>query len=247
MSDRIYNQTVDVDYKGVAEFFEKRGENKELAHRYNYVLYQDEHPELAVKRDRQEKEKISKSLSFHKGERVLDIGCGIGRWGEYLLEKGLYYVGIDASIHMIDIATVNLKKYKNKKLIIGTFQELEEKLIQNEETLGFDKIFVNGVFMYLNEADFYKALDDVKHQCNERAELYLKESMGVQGRLTLQDIYSESLTQNYSAIYRSIKEYRDAFQSCFGDSFTLLEEGKLFTEDLENRRDTIDYYFTYRR
>ena len=86
MGDRITGSRVDLDYKDVQRFFDTRGENKQLGSKYNYVLYQDDCPELAVKRDLQEKEKISQMLSLECGQRVLDIGCGIGRWGEYLLE-----------------------------------------------------------------------------------------------------------------------------------------------------------------
>lgn len=39
-----------------------------------------------------------------KGERVLDLGCGNGRFYEIIKEKGAEYVGIDVSEKLIDLA-----------------------------------------------------------------------------------------------------------------------------------------------
>lgn len=247
MNQRIIGDKVDLDYGSIQEFFEGRGENKQLSNKYNYVLYQDDCPELAIQRDLQEKEKISHILTFEKGQRVLDIGCGIGRWGEYLLEKGLYYVGIDGSSKMIERAKENLKEFSQKNLQVGIFQDFLEVLKQSGEIEKFDKIFVNGVFMYLNDTDYEQALRDIYSVCKEHCELYLKESMGVEKRLTLNQIYSESLTQNYSAIYRSIEEYRESFERQFGADFELVIEEQLFEDGLTNRKETTDYYFVWRR
>lgn len=42
-----------------------------------------------------------------KGERVLDIGCGVGASLRYL-DEGIHYVGIDVSVHYIDQARATL-------------------------------------------------------------------------------------------------------------------------------------------
>lgn len=247
MNQRIIGDKVNLDYKNIQEFFNGRGENKKLGNKYNYVLYQDDCPELAIKRDCQEKEKISRILTLKKGQRVLDIGCGIGRWGEYLLGKDMYYVGIDGSSQMIERAQKNLESYSDKKLIEGVFQEFLDCLKAADEEKPFDKVFVNGVFMYLNDKDYAQALKDMHSICAKDCELYIKESMGVEKRLTLNQIYSESLTQNYSAIYRSIAEYKETLSNEFGDDFTLIKEGQLFDEELTNRVETLDYYFVWKR
>ena len=116
MKDRVLHDRVELSYGDVKKFFDERGENDALKNKYNYVLFQDQEPELAIRRDAQEKEKIGALLSLSRPLRVLDIGCGIGRWGEYLLEQGAYYVGIDGSEKMIERAEMNLKQYASKKL-----------------------------------------------------------------------------------------------------------------------------------
>ena len=243
---RIHGESAEVNYDCVAAFFEGRGEKK-LANKYNLVLFQDDNPELAVKRDKMEKEKIAPLLCVKKGQRVLDIGCGIGRWGEYLLEQGLYYVGIDGSSYMIQQAEENLKLFNNKKLQVGIFQEFLDILEKCGEQEHFDLIFVNGVFMYLNDEDYSKALGDIKKVAGENCKIYIKESMAREERLTLDEIYSESLTQEYSAIYRTISEYGETLQKAWGEEFELKEQGELFPEELANRKETLDYYYIFEK
>ena len=88
MAGRVYGDKVEIDYGSTLGFFESRGDGKELGTKYNYVLFQDDTPEIAIERDRQEKEKICSALNWEGGGTVLDIGCGIGRWGEAVLKKG---------------------------------------------------------------------------------------------------------------------------------------------------------------
>lgn len=245
--NRMVEDPVDLNYGNVQKFFEDRGENDKLKNKYNYVLFQDQEPELAVRRDKEEKAKIGALLSLEKPVRVLDIGCGIGRWGEYLLAHGAYYVGIDGSAKMIERAEANLADYPEKKLLVGFFQDLLQILERAEETASFDLILVNGVFMYLNDVDFQRALRDVKKAAGKGGAVYIKESMGIEQRLTLNHFFSEGLKQYYSAIYRSIKEYRESFQKEFVPEYTLVQEGALFDEELRNHKETIDYYFVWKR
>lgn len=243
MGERIKGAHVELDYLQIADFFENRGVNKKLGNKYNLVLFQDDNPSLAAERDRFEKEKIGEKLNVKKGARVLDIGCGIGRWGEYLLEKGVHYVGIDGSSLMIETGKENLSKYADKVLEVGFFQQLLKVLEKLNELDEYDLILVNGVFMYLNDQDFKKALKDIHRLIKNEGQFYLKESVGIEERLTLNKIYSESLTQTYSAIYRSEYEYAEAFMAEVGQEFVIVESGLLFEEALNNREDTADYYW----
>lgn len=249
MKNRIYGERVNIDYDNTLNFFEQRGKDKELKSKYNYVLFQDDSPEIAIMRDKQEKEKICSKLSWNLSEKVLDIGCGIGRWGETILSKGLNYVGIDYSKKLLSIADNNLKEYKeHKKLLHGSFQEFKKALVENDIKYKFDKIFINGVMMYINDLDLANGLKDILSICSDNCEIYLKESMAINERLTLKEFYSDSLTQYYTAIYRSIDEYKHLVQEYFiKNNFKLIEEGNLFEESLKNRKETLDYYFILKR
>ena len=39
-----------------------------------------------------------------KAKRVLEIGCGVGRWADFINRRGASYTGIDISQNMVDIA-----------------------------------------------------------------------------------------------------------------------------------------------
>ena len=52
MPGRVYGKKIDIDYGDTLDFFENRGDGKELGSKYNYVLFQDDTPEIAVERDR---------------------------------------------------------------------------------------------------------------------------------------------------------------------------------------------------
>jgi SAM-dependent methyltransferase len=249
MAGRVYGDKVEIDYGSTLGFFENRGEGKGLGSKYNYVLFQDDTPEVAVERDRQEKEKICSALNWEGGGTVLDIGCGIGRWGEAVLEKGWHYTGTDYSRKMLGIAEENLKGYGSMKTLLhGSFQEFKETLLRNGVEGKFQKVFINGVMMYINDADLETGLKDVLEVCGSRCEVYLKESMASGVRLTLDRFYSESLSQDYTAVYRGISEYKALVGKYFlGNGFVLKEEGELFEEGLRNRKETLDYYFILAR
>lgn len=71
--------------------------------------------------------------------------------------------------------------------------------------------------------------------------------MAFDKRLTLNDIYSDSLTQNYTAIYRSIDEYKEMLNIFLESNFKIKEDGTLFDTALQNRKETVDYYFILER
>lgn len=102
--------------------------------------------------------------------------------------------------------------------------------------------------MYINDADLENGLNDVLSVCDTRCEIYLKESMSTGERLTLSEFYSDSLSQEYTAIYREIGEYRGLVERYFlNHHFKIREEGRLFEETLRNRKETVDYFFVLKR
>lgn len=241
---RIYDKSVDINSSAVVDFWNKHGENENLSSKYNYVLLHDENPDFAEKHDALEKAKIAPMLPIAAGARALDVACGIGRWEEVLLDRGVYCVGIDASKSQIERAKENLKKWDNKKLAVGLFQDLDKVLHDMGEDAPYDVLLVNAVLMYLNDDDVSKALEKAAAKCKTGAVAYFKESMSSMGkRLTLKDIWSENLKSRYSAVYRSVDEYRAIYSA----HFKVIEEGPLFDTELNDREDTWDYYFLCRK
>ncbi len=248
---RVVGDKIDINEGEVKSFFDRRCE-KNLPYLYNYVNYQDKHPELALERDHYEKEKILPLLGLRGGSRVLDIGCGVARWATEgvlgtISSKGAY-IGVDYTAGLLEMARKNTEAYANCRFFYGSFQEILSVLPPELKADGFDVILVNGVMMYINDEDIPTCLGNVSQLLAKGGIAYLKESVGFTERLTLNESYSDELTSNYSAIYRSIAEY-DAFfgQYLPAPGFTVLERDDMWKWNLHNRRETTAYYWIIRK
>lgn len=248
-SGRILSEAVDINNDKVHSFFDNRV-NKKLFHRYNLINYQDNNPTLALERDEQEKRKIRPFLSISENMRILDIGCGVGRWGDELVPEltGGIYVGVDYSEQLINIAreaAEETKTAEKRKYLVGSFQDLTDVLESNGVNEGFDLVIINGVLMYINDTDINNCMGGIGSLLNKKGMIYIKESVGINSRLTLKDIYSEELTSDYSAIYRSKNEYEDYFSRCL-DELVLVAEGETFEDqNLHNRKETTSYFWIF--
>lgn len=249
MENRIKRSQVKIQYKDTLDFFENHGKEG-VKHRYNYVLFQDNTPEIAISRDAFEKKKIIEQVTFLPGGKVLDIGCGIGRWGEKLLTLGLDYVGVDYSKTLLDIAEDNLNNFgKNYKLIQSSFQELLKALLAHDMNDQFEYIFINGVLMYINDEDLSQCIQQLRSIMAPKCTIYIKESIAVNERLTLNQFYSSDLKAEYTAIYRNKEIYEEIInQELISKSNLAVQiHGDVFETDLKNRVETKDYYWILTR
>ena len=55
--------------------------------------------------------------TIKKGDRVLDIGCGIGKWVLYLLENGVDCIGVDSSEIAVEKAKQIIRDYTQETII----------------------------------------------------------------------------------------------------------------------------------
>lgn len=245
-NNRIYNKKVDISYKNTVDFFEKRARKYDEANPYVVTMYQDNNPQIVVERDIVEKNKIMPKLNLKKETRVLDIGCGIGRWGEILLANDIaYYCGIDASEGLLEIAEKRLTDYSSKiRLSKMMANEIENKL----EGEKFDLVIVAGLFAYLNDDDIGKVLSTITALSSETVQIYIREPISLQERLTLDQFYSEDLKDSYSVIYRDLSFFMEKFKEYFtSQGIAMKEHGFLFEDSLNNRKDTAQYYFVLER
>ena len=230
----------DISYEHVQDFFEQRSENNNMKHKYNYVMYLDDKPEVAIQRDKQCKAKVRQLLAIESNMNVLDIGCGVGRWGELFCEEGCFYAGMDGSAKMIERAEENLSKYENKELFVGTLQNLNEYMAKEKIEKKFDIIFLSGVLMYLNDNDVNAVIKAIPEYASENAQVCFIESMSEKERLTLKDIYSEELKQSYSAIYRSVAEFEKMMREGLGSDFHMVCNKLMdFSDGLQKKREHV--------
>jgi SAM-dependent methyltransferase len=83
---------------------------------------------------------------------VLDVGCGSGRIGEFVLEAGASrYLGIDFSGPMIDLAQERLARFGDRARLVT------EDFLTAPFEGTFDVVLALGLFDYLPEPDAFAA------------------------------------------------------------------------------------------
>jgi SAM-dependent methyltransferase len=88
------------------------------------------------------------TVQAYSAPNVLDVGCGSGRIGEFVLAAGAaHYVGVDFSEPMIDLARARLERFTDRT------QLLVDDFLTAPLTGTFDVILALGLFDYLPDAD----------------------------------------------------------------------------------------------
>ena len=138
---------------------------------------------------------------------------------------------------MINIANETID-YDNCK-----FQVMSATDICDDELLiepPFDIIIISGVLMYINDDDLAKVIDNINRVGAENKKLFIMEPIScLETRLTLKDFYSEGLDADYSAIYRTEKEYAECFENL---NYNKLISEYIF-EDISHHSETSNMFF----
>ncbi|GBR12857.1 class I SAM-dependent DNA methyltransferase [Asaia spathodeae] len=238
---RVKKERIELDRQQVSDFFERRAQTFDPKQPLTAVLYQDAHPEVASRRDALEKRQIEPLLRLTGSERVLDIGCGIGRWAQTIKDKIDIYHGIDASMSLVNIARERCIQSNIFFHPIGVEAITDDWLTANGL---FNRVIISGILLYLDDIQVKTVLSVLARHLAVGGLVYLREPMGVEERLTLNSHWSEELSAHYSAIYRSRAEIREMLTESFPEERFLISPLKnLFSdEDLNNRLDTCQYF-----
>ena len=87
------------------------------------------------------------TVRAYSSPRVLDVGCGSGRIGEFVLDAGAaHYVGIDFSEPMIELARERLQRFGERAELIT--DDFLTAAIEGR----FDVVLALGLFDYLPDA-----------------------------------------------------------------------------------------------
>ena len=234
---RIVDDRRVLDYDATSMFFSSRAEHA-AQHPLTATMYQDE--SLALMRDREEKARVLPLLSFTPYDRVLDLGCGTGRWAEALADTVDAYLGIDFSDGLLDVARQRVPR--------GTFQSMNVARIEGaalEIAPPFSAVICSGILIYINDDDIRSMFRAISHLAAASSRIYLREPMAKDRRLTLDRHWSDELKDRYSAIYRTREEYLDLCRELQG--FKLVREGSPFSDALQNRAETSQRYMILER
>lgn len=215
---RLYGDKENIDSEEVKNFFSERA-SRELESDLSIVLFQDK--ENSEQRHIEEKKLLYEHINL-EGKKVLEVGCGIGRWAEALHGKCKSFLGIDYTEDLIEIAN------KSYDFDDCKFQVMSATDIKADELLiepPFDVIIFSGVLMYINDDDIKLVFNELNKIGADDKKLFIMEPVScMESRLTLKDFYSEGLEADYNAIYRTPKEYLDAFEN--------LNCNKIFSDDI---------------
>ncbi|MGQ9688254.1 MAG: class I SAM-dependent methyltransferase [Desulfobaccales bacterium] len=248
---RVYGESVAIDYTSTKDFFEERGAralSQEIGI-LNATMYQDKEPELAAERDRYEKAAVFPLFVLNKETKVLDLGCGTGRWGFSLAPYVATYLGVDFSAALIRLAQQTLLKGPDPGNL--HFQNISALEIGCRELLvppPFHLFIIGGLMAYLNDEDCYTLLSLIPPLASPSSLVYIREPIAIRTRLTLAGYFSEELNSLYSAIYRTEDEYLSIFAETLGaKGFKLIRHQILFPKELCNRKDTTQKIFLFKK
>lgn len=231
---RLYGEKEDINSNNVKNFFNERA-NKGLESDLSIVFLQNK--ETSEKRNLEGIKFFNEKFDI-TSKKILEIGCGIGRWAEAIYSKCDSYLGIDYAEDLIEIAKKSYD-YENCK-----FQVMSAMDIKVEELLiepPFDIILISGVLMYINDSDLTKVIDSINLVSTDDKKLFIMEPIScLETRLTLKDFYSEELESDYNAVYRTENEYLEFFKRFNSKTITVEDMYK----DLNHRSETKYKLFT---
>jgi SAM-dependent methyltransferase len=115
-------------------------------------LYEDERPLVRWLRPGlfRRRQLALDTVRSYESPRVLDVGCGSGRIGEFVLDAGAaHYVGIDFSEPMIELAQARLKRFGDRAELIT--DDFLTAAIEGR----FDVVIAVGLFDYTPDASVF--------------------------------------------------------------------------------------------
>lgn len=225
-----------IDRDAVASFFEARAAKVSTLGAVRAVIYQDKDLNLAQSRDAAEKKLILPKLALRSSHRILDVGCGTGRWTRELLASGATYHGIDASDGLLAIARQQYAECPRCRFSLASIDRFTLSSIH--ETSPFDRVLCAGVLIYLNDDELHDALRNLMSAIATGGRIVLREPVGIDRRLTIQQHFSADMDQIYNAIYRTESELRDAIRITMGGA-RIIAQGDVYSDGaLNNRADT---------
>lgn len=99
---------------------------------------------------------VTAALDLQRTDRVLELGCGVGRIGREIAPRVAHWEGTDISSNMIEVARDRLSEHAN----VG-FTELHRSSLQPLADASFDKAYCVAVFIHMDKEDFFLYLQDI--------------------------------------------------------------------------------------
>ena len=241
MKSRIYGDKISIDPNQVNQFFEKRFyKDNPLA---SVMVRPGPDDGVAQKRNANETALVENFLQNREHLRVLDLGCGTGRWANNLGHKFSSYTGVDFTKSYIEAAKEIYAENKNYSFFNCSVTDIDHSIMSQE----YDIVIINGLCVYLNDADVDFVFGYIDQLLTCGGLLYFRESVSIiQDRLTLKDYFSDELSTEYNAIYRTPDEYEAVLKNKLPNC-AVSHSGYLLDESTGARAETNQKYWLLKK
>ena len=137
-------------------------------------------------------------------DSCIEIGAGTCQWTPILTKYSKNVLATDTSISMLKKGKEYIeKKYNSQGISFFWGDILKEKLPQKSP---YDLFFISGLILYLDDKNFLKLLNFINNFASEDSIILMREPIAVNKKYILNNVFSEELQMNYSAIYRTENE-----------------------------------------
>lgn len=222
---RIYGKKEEISEEKVRAFYNKRGEDDFVkANGWTAISLGAENPDIAKRVFAYDRDVLLPKMQLHENSKVLELGCGMGRWAKIILPHCKSYYGVDISENMLKQAEYICAEYKGKYHFLH--MSATDVACQPEEFFNgkFDSVVLSGICMYINDDKLSSLFSVLPRLCNDHCVIFLRETTAFKERLTLKDFPSEALKTEYNAIYRTAEEYNQLFGPLYKAGFSLKEQ-----------------------
>jgi len=157
---RIKDDIIEINEVEVKRFYDRRC--KDISSKDNkyarYSITMLHNTTVSKDRDDYEKKRITPLLKIDNESKILDLGCGTGRWADAFKNIDIKsYVGIDFSQESIDLCKHEYANSQKYHFYCGRLQTMDD-ILSNEKIVLFNRALINGVFLYINDKDLYTIL-----------------------------------------------------------------------------------------
>lgn len=237
MKQRIYGETVSINTNHVKDFYNKRA-SMISEQGWGAVSLGANDPTIADRVYNYDHDILFPKLNITPETRVLEIGCGMGRWANIILPHCRAYCGVDFSEDMLKAA----KQVCHDRLDRGTFYHMSASTaVKTEPDFfggAFGSILFSGVCMYINDEDLQEIFAQLPQLCQKNCTICIRETAALAERLTLNEFPSKELNTSYNAIYRSPHEYNQLFKPLIDVGFSIVEQDFLPASLGRKRKET---------
>jgi SAM-dependent methyltransferase len=150
---------------------------------------------------------LQKICRLRKDMRVLELGCGNGRWALSLAPKVKDYVGVDFSHSALQAAQKQVEKSKLKNVSL-----FEKNIAEFISADTYDLIYLSGVSQYLTDEELRLSLEHIRPCCHPATVIVDRSTVNLKRREVMEN-------GDYWALFRTGAELERLFKAI---GFTLI-------------------------